>query len=115
MPYVSGKQRRFFHTQTAREHGITPAMVKKWDAESKAEKRGAASVSIQTPRVSSPKAPKAPSAPRSSDKPASRPLGPPEQGEVVNRFAQQDAAAAQNSSTDKLNAGQQLTMPITHD
>lgn len=33
MPYKSEAQRRFFHTETARQKGITKAMVKKWDKE----------------------------------------------------------------------------------
>lgn len=35
MPYASDKQRRFFHTATARRKGITPEMVKEYDKSSK--------------------------------------------------------------------------------
>lgn len=35
MPYVSDKQRRFFHSKGAAKAGITKADVKKWDKESK--------------------------------------------------------------------------------
>lgn len=35
MPYVSDRQRRFFHTATARRKGITAAMVREYDAASK--------------------------------------------------------------------------------
>lgn len=38
MPYVSDKQRRFFHTDTARKKGITSAMVEEYDAASKGSK-----------------------------------------------------------------------------
>lgn len=34
-PYVSDAQRKFFHTATAKKAGITPAMVKEYDAASK--------------------------------------------------------------------------------
>ena len=35
MPYTSEKQRKFFHTDTAKKQGITPAMVKEYDSASK--------------------------------------------------------------------------------
>jgi len=35
MPYKSDKQRRFFHTDTAKKAGITPAMVKEYDTATK--------------------------------------------------------------------------------
>lgn len=38
MPYASEKQRKFFHTKTARKRGITAAMVKEYDAASKGKK-----------------------------------------------------------------------------
>ena len=38
MPYVSDKQRRFFHTKTARRKGITKAMVEEYDKASKGKK-----------------------------------------------------------------------------
>jgi hypothetical protein len=38
VPYTSDKQRRFFHTATAREHGITAAMVREYDESSKGVK-----------------------------------------------------------------------------
>ena len=38
MPYVSGKQRKFFHTPTARAKGITSGMVKEYDMASKGMK-----------------------------------------------------------------------------
>lgn len=38
MPYVSDKQRRFFHTDTARKKGITSAMVDEYDSASKGMK-----------------------------------------------------------------------------
>lgn len=38
MPYVSDKQRRFFHTATARKQGITAAMVKEYDEASRGKK-----------------------------------------------------------------------------
>lgn len=38
MPYVSDAQRKFFHTDTARKAGITPADVKHWDDASKGKK-----------------------------------------------------------------------------
>lgn len=34
-PYKSDKQRKFFHTATARKQGISPATVKEFDAASK--------------------------------------------------------------------------------
>jgi hypothetical protein len=38
MPYVSDKQRRFFHTDTAREKGISAATVAEYDQASKGMK-----------------------------------------------------------------------------
>ena len=38
MPYASDKQRKFFHTDTAKKNGITPEMVKEYDAASKGKK-----------------------------------------------------------------------------
>lgn len=38
MPYVSDKQRKFFHTKTARKKGITKAMVAEYDEASKGKK-----------------------------------------------------------------------------
>ena len=35
MPYVSDKQRKFFHTNTAAKKGITPEMVHEYDEASK--------------------------------------------------------------------------------
>ena len=35
MPYTSDKQRKFFHTQIAKEKGITPKIVQEFDKESK--------------------------------------------------------------------------------
>lgn len=37
MPYVSDRQRRFFHTDAALRAGITPAMVREFDDASKGE------------------------------------------------------------------------------
>jgi predicted transcriptional regulator len=38
MPYVSDKQRKFFHTKTAKRKGITAAMVEEYDKSSKGKK-----------------------------------------------------------------------------
>ncbi len=38
MPYKSDKQRKFFHTATARKKGITPKIVKEFDKASKGKK-----------------------------------------------------------------------------
>lgn len=38
MPYTSDKQRRFFHTDTAKKKGITEAEVKEYDKASKGKK-----------------------------------------------------------------------------
>ncbi len=38
MPYKSEKQRRFFHTKTAKKKGITSKIVKEFDRESKGRK-----------------------------------------------------------------------------
>ena len=38
MPYASEKQRRFFHTATAKKAGVTSAMVKEYDKASKGMK-----------------------------------------------------------------------------
>lgn len=38
MPYVSDKQRKYFHTKTARKKGITKAMVDEYDEASKGKK-----------------------------------------------------------------------------
>jgi hypothetical protein len=37
-PYKSDAQRKFFHTNTARKAGISPAMTKEWDQASKGQK-----------------------------------------------------------------------------
>lgn len=51
-PYKSDKQRRFFHTLSARKQGITPKMVKEYDTASKG-------MSLPT-SAKLPEAPKAP-------------------------------------------------------
>jgi hypothetical protein len=38
MPYVSDKQRKFFHTKTAKKAGITSEMVHEWDQASSGKK-----------------------------------------------------------------------------
>lgn len=38
MPYVSDKQRKFFHTKTAKAEGITSKVVKEFDKASKGKK-----------------------------------------------------------------------------
>lgn len=38
MPYASDAQRKFFHTQTAKEKGISPETVKEFDKSSKGMK-----------------------------------------------------------------------------
>lgn len=38
MPYKSMKQERFFHTQTAKDKGITPKVVNEFDQASKGMK-----------------------------------------------------------------------------
>ena len=38
MPYASSRQRRFFHTVTARRKGITSAMAKEYDEASRGKK-----------------------------------------------------------------------------
>lgn len=38
MPYVSNKQRRFFHSEGAKKAGITPSEVKEFDKASKGKK-----------------------------------------------------------------------------
>lgn len=38
MPYKSDAQRKFFHTDTAKEKGITPKMVKEYDKASRGKK-----------------------------------------------------------------------------
>jgi len=38
MPYKSDKQRKFFHTKSAKKAGITEKDVKKYDKESKGKK-----------------------------------------------------------------------------
>ena len=38
MPYKSEKQRKFFHTDTARKAGITPATVEEFDKASAGKK-----------------------------------------------------------------------------
>lgn len=68
MPYASDRQRRFFHTEAAQKAGITPGMVREFDAAER-EKRGGA--------FGMPSLPKPPKAPNSTTKPmlpGSRPL-----------------------------------------
>jgi DNA relaxase NicK len=38
MPYASDRQRRFFHTDTARRKGIKPSTVEEFDKASKGKK-----------------------------------------------------------------------------
>ncbi len=38
MPYSSNAQRKFFHTQTAKDKGISPAVVNEFDQASKGMK-----------------------------------------------------------------------------
>ena len=104
MPYVSEKQRRFFHTETARKKGITPAMVHEWDQESKgkdrpesAEKKGEQNFARQGVR---------PSAGFGADMPTEMPG-------YQQQFLNASSQKAQDSSAERFNAGQTLTMPIT--
>lgn len=104
MPYVSEKQRRFFHTDTARKQGITPSMVHEWDRESKglarpeeAEKKGEQNFARQGTRPSSGFGAHMPTE------------GPSHKQQFLNASSQK----AQDSSAERFNAGQTLTMPIT--
>jgi hypothetical protein len=38
MPYKSDKQRKFFHTKTARKKGISPEIIEEFDRASKGKK-----------------------------------------------------------------------------
>ena len=95
MPYVSEAQRRFFHTDTARKHGITPAMVHEWDR--KSEKKGEQNFARQGTRPASGFGAKVP-----AEGPA-----------FHQQFLTASSQKAQDSSAERFNAGQSLTMPIT--
>ena len=130
MPYTSDRQRRFFHTETARKHGITPAMVREYDeasrgknlpakaetAEKKAE--GGASdgaTSGVSTTVSAPKPPDASSgAPKyKSETAQGGPLRLPWPGDYKQNFLEASASAAQRSTADKFEGGERTNMPVT--
>lgn len=127
MPYVSDRQRRFFHTATARKHGITPAMVREYDEASrgkdlpeKAEKKaeGGASdgaTSGVSTTVSAPKpASSSSGAPQyKSEAAKGGPLRLPWPGDYKQNFLESAASAAQRSTADKFEAGERTTMPVT--
>lgn len=95
MPYASAPPRRFFHAAPARSHSLTPAMVHAW---AEAEKRANAPAGLAS-------APKAPAPPK--------PAAISGTGGYQQSFLDGSAAAAQRSSTDKIEAAKPLTMPIT--
>ncbi len=118
MPYVSDRQRRFFHTETARKHGITPSMVKEWDDASRAEKKAeGASSGVSSGVSSTVSAPTPPAAPSSGSKPKAvgaqgGPARLPWPGDYKQNFLESSASAAQRSSADKFEAGERTTMPV---
>lgn len=114
MPYVSDKQRRFFHTDTARKSGITPSMVKEYDeatrgkelpqkVEKKVEKKAGSIGPTTTTNVPKYK----------TEKTTKNNVGQPEPGDYKQNFLESSASAAQRSSSDKFDVADKLTMPIT--
>lgn len=114
MPYVSDRQRRFFHTETARKHGITPALVREYDAASREKKaNGQGASDGVSSSVVAPKPPSAPrAAPLASVQPAKSSLNSPAPSDYRASFLNSSAAAAQRSTADKLQAGDETTMPV---
>jgi len=114
MPYVSERQRRFFHTNTARQHGITPALVHEYDAASREKKAtGQGTSDGVSSSVGAPKPPSAPrAAPLASVQPPKSSLSAPSPGDYRASFLNTSAAAAQRSTADKLQAGEETTMPV---
>lgn len=111
MPYASEAQRRFFHTDTAKKHGITAADVKEWDKASKGmrlPKRVKEAARSTLPVARGPQPPKPP-------KPQ---IVRPQQQEMPLRpttLAEQAAASGSNKAlgaTDQV-FGKDLTMPVT--
>lgn len=127
MPFVSDRQRRFFHTESARKHGITPAMVREYDDASRdqriperAEKHAATGVGATSGATSgvstAVSAPKPPSmgAPKYKSEGAQHgPLRQPSPGDYKQNFLESSASAAQRSTADKFEAGEQATLPVT--
>lgn len=126
MPYVSDRQRRFFHTATARKHGITPAMVREYDeasrgkdlpekAEKKAEGASNGATSGVSTIVAAPKPPSSSSrAPQyKSEAAKGGPRRLPWPGDYMQNFLESAASAAQRSTADKFEAGKRTTMPVT--
>ena len=113
MPYRSEAQRRFFHSAGAHKAGITPAMVKEWDEESRGKERperahqkesslidlylklAAAKTKavglMQAPKIQTP--------------------GMPDAGDYRPAFENNASADAQAGSSKKLEEGNHLTMP----
>ncbi len=125
MPYVSDRQRRFFHTDTARKHGITPAMVREYDESSrgkdlpeKAEKKAeggssdGATSGVST-TVSAPKPPTVSNPARANNAVKGGPKPAPWPGDYKQNFLESAASAAQRSTADKFEAGERTTMPVT--
>lgn len=119
MPYASEAQRRFFHTDTARKHGITPAMVREYDEASRGQKRpetaekktandatSGVSSTVSAPKPPALNAPK----PKSLQNTG---LRQPSPGDYKQNFLDSSASAAQRSTADKLEAGERATMPVT--
>ena len=116
MPYDSERQRRFFHTPTARKHGITPAMVKEWDAalpEKNAEGVSDGATSGVTTTVTAPKPPSSTKPTYKTESNTGGALRLPFPGDYKQNFLESSASAAQRSSADKFDAGERTTMPVT--
>jgi len=125
MPYASDRQRRFFHTATARKHGITPAMVREYDeasrgkdlpekAEKKAEGASDGATSGVSTTVAAPKPPSSSGAPQyKSEAAKGGPLRLPWPGDYKQNFLESSASAAQRSTADKFQDGERTTMPVT--
>lgn len=122
MPYQSEAQRRFFHSSGGRKAGITPAMVKEWDEASRgkdlperAEKSAAllsllikAAAAANAVRPGSSPVPKPPK-PMKTDQSA---MGQDEQSpNFLMSFRDNSSAGAARGADDRLQRGEQLTMP----
>lgn len=119
MPYASEAQRRFFHTPTAREKGITPAMVHEWDQASEGarwpvEKR-ASPTGGRPPVAKAPQPPKPPSFTKQKPPQAERPMVQESQlapGPLRDQVAAHGSDAAVGA-TDRVFGNNSVTMPVT--
>jgi hypothetical protein len=121
MPYASEAQRRFFHTGTARQHGITAADVHEWDKASKGKRlperveKRASPTGGRPPVAKAPQPPKPPSFTKQKAPQAERPMVQEAQlapGPLRDQVAAHGSDAAVGA-TDRVFGNNSVTMPVT--